>query len=633
MDNSYWIRSGDTLMIGNDREIIVPDAEAIYSYQFGNSLNINGLSPSGTGSDPFDLKFSKYPLILKVKFETNSALGEIDLKIIAGQGNIEIAIDDFFSRNADHALVNGTWHPFVRGSMVSVRSTLLQNGITKVGSITLGTYLKLKDDVDLPIDQNTENLADPEIVIGFSHDVPVGSTFTGNLYPYQLQGYKWLSYIDKNNIGCILGDEMGLGKTIQLIALLHKYEGKKDPALVVCPATLLENWHREIMKFAPYLKKVIHRGPSRAGVVDNLLDNDVIITSYETLVRDRYMFRMHKWNIIILDEAQAIKNPEAIRTKTIKSIPRRSAIAATGTPVQNNLIDLWSIIDFVLPGYLGKLSAFEANYMMNVESAERLEPKVRPLMLRRTLDDVAIDLPDLIDIQQPLKMDRRSSIEYNQFRQDIIDSYGQNCSLVMLQKLRMYCAHRNLLFGINEDPAEHSQKYNRVLEILDEIVINRDKAIIFTSWQDMIDIFVQDIERRFGIFTAFIDGRTPVYARQNIVDHFNNIEKPAVLILNPNAAGVGLNITGANHVVHYNLEWNPAVVDQATKRAYRIGQRRPVRVHMPYYRDTVEEVIVERLEFKRSVAGSVVIGIRGVSEDYQDIIKALGKVPKGEDNE
>jgi len=270
---------------------------------------------------------------------------------------------------------------------------------------------------------------------------------------------------------------------------------------------------------------------------------------------------------------------------------------------------------------------------MDIDSAAKLEPKIRPLMLRRTLDDVAIDLPDLIDIYQPLTMDYRSSLEYNRVREDIISSYGQNCSLVMLQKLRMYCAHRNLLVDSNRDPAERSPKYNRMLEILDEIILSREKAIIFTSWQKMIDILVHDIKNRFGISTEFIDGRTPVHERQNIIDQFNNNSKAAALILNPVAGGVGLNITGANHVIHYNLEWNPAVVDQATRRSYRLGQKRPVRVYMPYYKDTVEEVINERLEFKRSVAGNVVIGVRGSADDYEDIIRALRKTPQGETNE
>ena len=623
-----WRLEKDTLFIYLNGEHLLPEATAIYEYIYKDATTINGLTPPRSNPSNENIYFSRFPLEIVLNFQMDIGSGAIRLDVGVEKDGEFIVFSDFFTRCADHIVIDKTWYPLSKGSLEYVKNALSEKGVSNSGYVSLGTYLKLIENSDLNIRENLAQSLHPEEIIKTQERIKTAEIFTGKLYPYQSQGYRWLSFIDKHDIGCVLGDEMGLGKTIQIIALLSEYAGNRDPALVICPATLLENWCREIQKFAPSLLSIIHQGPSRAGLIDSLLKYDIVITSYETAVRDRYMLRRNKWNIIVLDEVQAIKNPDAQRTKAVKSLPRRTAIAVTGTPVQNNLIDLWSIFDFIVPGYFGDLRNFKKRYDMNVESARELEPRVTPLLLRRTLDNVSIELPDLIDISQPLKMDFKGCSEYSQIRQQVMLEYKNKYSFVMLQKLRMYCGHRNLIYNVNTNPAEKSIKYNRVLEILDEIIASNEKAIIFTSWTRMIDILVFDIRRRYGIFTDFLDGRTPVGERQNNVDRFNKMVSSAVMVLNPVAGGVGLNITGASHVIHYNLEWNPAVVDQATRRAYRIGQKRPVRVYMPYYEDTVEQVIIERLEFKRNIAGNVVIGVRGNTDDYEDIIKALGKVPQ-----
>lgn len=627
MPNCDWELKGDTLYLRAGGETFLPDASSIFSFIFSKAEGINGLTPVGFFPADSSLKFDRFPLplILNVHLERGQTEFSFEVGVKAGCGFHPLP--DFFDRKADHVVVNNRWFPVDKGSLEELKTILHGFGVDRVGPLPLGVFLKLKGFEDLVILDDFSSLQKPEEIIrGLSNVLP-SEYFSGTLYPYQTDGFHWLSFIDNNNLGCILGDEMGLGKTIQIIALLANHAGSGKTSLIICPATLLENWSREFSKFAPSIKTVIHRGASRAGWVKRLLAFDVVITSYETAVRDRYMLCMHSWDLVVLDEVQAIKNPQAIRTEAVKSLPRRCSIAVTGTPVQNNLVDLWSIVDFVYPGYFGDLASFKKTYEMNLESARELEPRLTPLLLRRTLDDVSLELPELIEIPQPLRLDLRGCREYSRLRDEIVNKYPSSHSLVMLTYLRRYCAHRNLVMDEKSDMIAFSPKYNRVLEILEEIFTNNQKTLVFTSWTNMIDMLVSDIRNRFGVYTDLLDGRTPVSERQSTVENFNNVSSPAVLIMNPIAGGTGLNITGASHVLHYNLEWNPAVIDQATARAYRIGQKRPVRVHIPYYIDTVEEVIMDRLNFKRSVADNAVVGVRGQTDDYQDIIRALGKTP------
>ena len=344
------------------------------------------------------------------------------------------------------------------------------------------------------------------------------------------------------------------------------------------------------------------------------------------------MFKMIEWNLVVLDEAHLIKNPYAKRTLSLKLLKKRVAIAVTGTPIQNCLVDLWSVMDFVLPGLLGDLKTFESQYADNVSSAEKLEQLISPVLLRRLVSEVASDLPERIDIPQALEMSDSEIAEYEEERKRIIEEYGNNASLVSIAKLRMYCTHPFLLNNLSGDPAEYSIKYQRFIEILQEILEMGEKVLIFTSYSKMIDILVSDIISRFKVFCSYIDGRVEMEKRQQIIDTFGKVDGSAVLVLNPRAAGVGLNITAANHVVHYNLEWNPAVEDQASARAYRRGQDRPVTVHRLYYTDTVEEVINMRIDQKRLLFQSAVVGHDGSSETYNDILKAISMSP-GKGNE
>jgi SNF2 family DNA or RNA helicase len=351
----------------------------------------------------------------------------------------------------------------------------------------------------------------------------------------------------------------------------------------------------------------------------------VVIASFETAVADISLFRNVRWDLLILDEAQGIKNPTAKRSIQLKTIPRNIAIAVTGTPVENRLKDLWSITDFAVPSLLGQLREFEKRHPDTIDGAALLEPIISPIILRRRVAEVAQDLPERIDIPQPLELDTASADAYEQIRVAAAAENSGAATITALTKLRMFCTHPWLADSLRDvpDAAQCSVKFSRLLEILEEIISEGGKALIFTSYQQSIDILVSEIPSRTGIPADYIDGRVPVPERQAKVDAFTALPSSAVLVLNPKAAGTGLNITAANHVIHYNLEWNPAVEDQASARAHRRGQTRPVTVHRFFYINTVEDVIDDRMKRKRELATTAIVGTDGSKQEMDDILRAL----------
>jgi SNF2 family DNA or RNA helicase len=526
----------------------------------------------------------------------------------------------------DQVLVEKAWYPLATEMVTELVAILNASGINQPGSITLRQYLDLRRQASdlvtvLPVPAEPEGR--PATTAA---DLPVGLNAT--LYPYQHKGFTWLCRIADEGLGCILGDQMGLGKTLQVIALLLRERAiRTAPSLVVAPATLLDNWHREISRFAPSLSVCIHRGHERSGYARVIREYNVVVTSYETAMRDISILGMIDWNVVVLDEAQAIKTPDAQRTMTLKTLPRRAAIAVSGTPVENRLRDLWSLMDFALPGFLGDLPTFESRYSDIEHDAGDLEPLVSPLILRRLVADVAKDLPDRIDIPQAIQLSEEAAARYDAIRAEVVSQYGKAASLVALTRLRMFCTHPFIVDGGTGDPLPHSTKYARLVEILDEIFADNEKVLIFTSYTEMADILAADIRRRFLIPCDVIDGRTPVTDRQPMVDRFGAVMTSAALVLNPKAAGTGLNITAANHVIHYNLEWNPAIEDQATARSHRRGQTRPVTVHRLFHPGTVEEVIDQRAQRKRAIASQAVVGTEGGDEDIADIARAMELSP------
>jgi len=577
------------------------------------------------GRAPPGLKFSRYPLIPALVLELNED-GHPELTL-RGQSRGTVEALSVVDLARGHVALGDTWYP-IDAVVSSEIAELLKDASAALGACSLQTFLRMRTmaAADGPV----------EDLIGDRSVSPLAFTPSGDdqprvdarLYPYQLAGWRWLRFIRAEGLGGLLADEMGLGKTLQVIAAIRDPGADaRGPCLIVAPGSLLENWRREFARFAPTLSTLKHHGHSRTGRPAELQEYDVVITSYENVVRDNSLLNMIEWDMVVLDEAQFIRNPDAQRTRAAKRLRRRVGIAVTGTPVENRLLDLWSIIDFVLPNQLGDRQSFEANVHDDVESASRLESEVSPFMLRRRLADVAQDLPERIDIPQVIDLSEEEAVLYDETRDRIANEYGAAATLVALTELRQFCAHPELLLKNAESDPLRFSKFQRLDEILREIFQRNEKVLVFTSFTGMADMIAEHVKFSLHAFVGIIDGRLPIDERQPLIDHFFAVQGAAALVLNPRAGGAGLNITAANHVIHYNPEWNPALEDQASARAHRRGQELPVTIHRLVAADTVEDVIAERLQRKRAIADTAVVGVAGKDDDYADIISALSRSP------
>lgn len=497
-----------------------------------------------------------------------------------------------------------------------------------IGPLTLRQLLALRAQPrDELLYEDRIDEVTPELFGDVSADdiAPVGVQAV--LYPYQTTGWRWLRFLARHELGGLLADEMGLGKTLQVIALLaDPGTSPLQPTLIVAPGTLLENWRRELAKFAPALRVSVHAGPKRTGSPRELVDADVVITAYDTVVRDVGLFGAIKWSAVVLDEAQAIRNPDTARAAAISSLNRDRSYAVTGTPLENRLLDLWSVMSFVAPGHLGTRRDFDGRFSDDEHGGAQLEPLISPLMLRRRVAEVAKDLPERIDIDVPLLMSEADARLYDELRQRALAEHGAVGPLVAMTKLRMFCAHPSAA-GVDAGRDEDFPKLARLLEIVEEIAASGEKAIVFCAFTEVSDLMTAAIRKRLRLWVDQLDGRVPIERRQSAVDAFSAQSASAVLILNPRVGGAGLNITAATHVIHYGLEWNPALEAQASARAWRRGQERPVTIHRLFFAGTVEEVMNDRLTRKRALGEAAVVGIEGSDEDRRDALAALSISP------
>ena len=413
---------------------------------------------------------------------------------------------------------------------------------------------------------------------------------------------------------------MGLGKTLQVIAAVEALRSRgRGPFLVIAPVTLLTNWLREFHRFAPNVRVYVHRGPTRAHYAGAFRDIDVVLTNYETAVNDLGLMISISWEFIALDEAQAIKNPETLRTRALSQIPRRAAFALTGTPVENRSLDLWSLANFVVPGYLGSREHFVAT--LEAQPA-LLAAASRPIMLRREVADVATSLPPLIDIDVPLEMFAPEAEAYDRVIALVSNGLGTTPPLVLTTKLRQFTGHPSLVgLAPQSDPVASSAKLSRLLEMLEEIFLREEKVLIFSAFTALSDLLSLQIHERLHVPAQVMDGRTQPSDRQGVIDRFSAIDGAAALILHPTTGGSGLNITAANHVIHYTLEWNPAKESQATARAHRRGQGKPVFVYRFIYQNSIDEIIDQRTAAKQDLADQLVSP--SDSLQLEDLVRAI----------
>ncbi|MFJ9680433.1 DEAD/DEAH box helicase [Streptomyces sp. NPDC101194] len=495
------------------------------------------------------------------------------------------------------------------------------------------------------LEQLRRRLADPESDGPGSAGQTVGQppALAATLRDYQLRGLNWLHTMTSLGLGGCLADDMGLGKTITLIALhLHRQsiESAAGPTLVVCPTSLMGNWQREIEKFAPGTPVRRFHGGSRS--LTDLADGEFVLTTYGTMRLDSAKLADIRWGMVVADEAQHVKNPYSATAKQLRTIGARARVALTGTPVENNLSELWAILDWTTPGLLGRLGTFRTRYARTAEggdpaAAERLASLVRPFLLRRRKSDpgIAPELPPKTETDRAVSLTAEQTGLYEAVVRETLtaisdaDGFERRGLVVkLLTALKQICNHPAQYLKEQEPRIENrSGKVELLDELLDTILAEDASVLVFTQYVQMARLLERHLAAR-GIRTQFLHGGTPVAQREAMVNRFQSGEAP-VFLLSLKAAGTGLNLTRAGHVVHFDRWWNPAVEAQATDRAYRIGQTQPVQVHRIVAEGTIEDRIADMLARKQGLADAVLgSGEAALTEltdaELADLVKLRG---------
>jgi hypothetical protein len=460
--------------------------------------------------------------------------------------------------------------------------------------------------------------------------IDAGDTLNATLRPYQQVGVRWLYLIARLGLGACLADDMGLGKTIQVLALLlvlkRQTAGRRQPSLLVAPASLLANWASEIERFAPGLKALIAHPSAlpadelKTFAAERLRDVDLVITSYGSLLRVPWIAET-AWHLVVLDEAQAIKNPDARQTRSAKGLKARARFALTGTPIENRLADLWSIFDFVNPGLLGSAKEF-TNFVKGLANRPHnsygpLRELVRPYILRRLKTDRAViaDLPDKTEVKAFCQLSRKQAALYQQSVKELATQLEaaegiQRKGLVLsfLMRFKQICNHPSQWLGDGSWGEDDSGKWARLRDIAEVIAAKQEKMLVFTQFREVIAPLAAFLGSVFGRPGLVLHGATAVKQRKEVVRLFQEDEAVGFFVLSLKAGGAGLNLTAASHVVHFDRWWNPAVENQATDRAFRIGQTKNVLVHKFVCRGTVEEKIDQLIESKRQLSTDLLEG-------------------------
>ncbi len=602
----------------------------------------NGPLPSGGGNGA-DGEGSQLGLHSLVNYSWQIALGDQTLSIeqfqrLAGQGSPLLR-------------VNGQWveiRPDDLNGAVRFLKEHPGGQMTVMQAIRLGNGLD-GPDTGLPI-LGLDAQGWVSELLGFKGDerytqVDQPERFQGTLRPYQQQGLSWLAFLDRFGLGGCLADDMGLGKTVQLIALLQHERQKAPgrvvgPTLLVCPMSVVGNWNRELHRFAPELVVHVHHGlerPQGEKFVETALASDVVVTTYALVVRDMDSLERVHWRRVVLDEAQHIKNPPTKQTASIRALRTSHRIALTGTPVENRLSELWSILEFCTPGYLGTQGDFRRRFAAPIErhkdrrQAERLKNLVRPFVLRRLKTDPTVisDLPPLVESRQNVPLTAEQAQLYDSVVNDMLNRVDnadgmkrRGLVLSALVKLKQVCNHpaHFLRQGSDDDDAvplpklapgeklsARSGKALRLMEMLEEVVATGDRALVFTQYRQMGHLLVAMIRQELDSEAQFLHGGTPQARREQLIERFQSGDpKCPIFVLSLKAGGVGLNLTAANHVFHFDRWWNPAVENQATDRAFRIGQHRTVHVHKMISEGTLEERIDQMIEQKTELAQQII---------------------------
>ena len=606
-----WKVENDTLGYLDGDEFIVPDAMDICNLIFQNQGNLADKPINDPKIEKLFKRESRIFCDRGLVLDVKEAQGNFEILCLPSirkkDGSILVLPRGY---EHDHIISGNVWMPIREKSLpLPAGISFLEEGNDN-HQITLRNYLDLITNQDhfsfvdnrISYHLNAENLGNRGVYMrpeGFNADM--------HLRPYQQKGFSWLNMLAEQGLGCILADEMALGKTVQMIALIcHRKYLKKGKTLVVCPVTLIENWRREVLKFSEGISVAIHYGANRSRNFKTYNNDDVVITNYESVINDLPALRMISWDMVILDEAHAIKNPDTERSKAVKKLHRNLGIALTGTPMENRIDDIWSIMDFANPGFLDDISAFRELYENTEEDAARLEPIIAPLKLRRIQKDVLADLPNRTDMDESLVMSAIEAEDYNNLRGSIKDQ--GNFNIEPLRQSACYSKYQELQSedSWERDPTERSIKFRRLKEIMEKIIDSREKVLVFGKYTLILEFIRFYSESFLGVQGFIMTGDTPVLERQLLIDEFSDVEGPAVLVMNLLVGGTGLNITAANNVIHFMPDWTSTKTEQATMRVLRPGQEKPVKVYYFYYLGTVEEALIDLQHRKSRIIDQVV---------------------------
>ncbi|MBU0506534.1 MAG: DEAD/DEAH box helicase [bacterium] len=451
--------------------------------------------------------------------------------------------------------------------------------------------------------------------------VELQADFQGELRNYQHDGVNWLNFLKRFGFGGILADDMGLGKTIQTIAFLNQErKTSKHPSLVVCPTSVVENWMRECNRFAPDLKVIALVGKNRSANFKDVDDNDFIITSYPLIQRDLEEYAKRQWFYLIMDEAQKVKNHRTKTHEAFCQIKAKYKLALSGTPIENRLMELWSIFQIVMPGFLMSQTGFKRYWAQPIEKGNNhdrrneLKTKLMPFILRRTKDQVLQELPPKTETLHYCELTEKQKNLYREIAEyskseifKTIDSKGMEKSyfsiLTALLRLRQICCHPSLVNKDMNAPFDESGKIQELFPFLEEVIEEGHRILLFSQFVEMLQIIQTGINQ-FGWESVYLDGSTK--NRQAVIDEFQENDDIKIFLLSLKAGGVGINLTGADYVIHFDPWWNPAVENQATDRAHRIGQDKPVFVYRMITRDTIEEKIHNMQQRKKELADSLI---------------------------
>ncbi|MDT4943942.1 MAG: hypothetical protein QOH14_675 [Pseudonocardiales bacterium] len=525
----------------------------------------------------------------------------------------------------------------LRGQWIELDARRLAAGLKLVGrtgTASVGELLRLglglgESVAELPVESVDADGWIGDLLSGRTEQrltmVDVPDDFDGTLRPYQARGLAWLDFLHRAGLGGVLADDMGLGKTVQLLALLAHDRGA-GPSLLICPMSLVGNWQREAARFTPQLRVHVHHGKERARgkhFTDGVAASDLVITTYALAARDAAELRKIDWRRVVVDEAQAIKNAATKQATAIRSLPAGARIAVTGTPVENRLADLWSILEFANPGLLGPAATFKKRYAEPIErygddeAAQRLRRFTAPFVLRRVKTDKSIiaDLPEKLEMDVLCNLTAEQAALYQAVVDEMLERIEstegierRGLVLATMTKLKQVCNHPAHFLRDGSLLAGRSGKLERLDEILDEVLAVGERALLFTQYAEFGALLRGHLSGRTGREVLFLHGGVTKSARDEMVSRFQSEDAlaPPLFVLSLKAGGTGLTLTAANHVVHVDRWWNPAVEDQATDRAFRIGQRRAVQVRKFVCAGTIEEKIAIMIRDKRDLAARIV---------------------------